>query len=108
MDKTTELYELHKIPDFELIKSLQVELGKLRSENDELLYMLSIKDHRQSKNSTYIRDMENQVDNLKKKIKSLEEVDTSKKLLEEIDYLRGELRLKNRKLDILEKQLLVS
>jgi len=75
MGKGNPIFDLEKIPDSEMIKLLKIEIGKLTSENDELNYKLLRHDnaeHKQSTNSIYIRDMENQIVNLKKKYEAFD------------------------------------
>jgi len=75
MDKAIPIFDLEKIPDSQMIKLLRIEIGKLTSEIDELKYLLSKHDngeHKQSNNSIYIKDMEGQLRNLKKKYESFD------------------------------------
>lgn len=71
-DKGDPIFDLEKVPDSVVIKSLRVEVGILKSEIDELNYIIGRKQHPHAKNSEYIISMEGQIRNLKAKIDQLE------------------------------------
>lgn len=101
MCKSDEIFDLHKIPDSELVKMLSLEIGKLKSEIDELKYNLTINIHPQSGNSEYIRSLEGQVKNLKNKLNNneLQYIKDENKILSE------SLLIKDKRISQLEKEL---
>lgn len=75
-DKTTEIFGLSKIPDKDIIKHQSIEIGKLKSNIDELQYILKDKEkllnlYNTSDNVKLLNinnDLKKQLLNLKKKI----------------------------------------